>query len=155
MASKVKSTTKKMPSIKTLKRNCKDLWSQIVRARDQHTCQVCGSHESLQGHHCIVTSHLGGSTRYDTRNGVCLCYKCHIIMIHRGFASHDWIGRYWMKINSLVSEEIQDEIKLQSTKYFSSTNKTVHLEIREQLQKELENIQEENAKFLARMSDHL
>ena len=144
----------KMPAIKTLKRNCHDTWSQIVRLRDRNKCQMCGDTETLQAHHAVVTSHLGGSTRYDTRNGVCLCYKCHIINIHKGFASLDWIGRYWMNINALIPIEIQDEIKLQSKQYFSSTNKTIHFDIREKLYQELADLEEIRFKECAELSNH-
>ena len=144
----------KMPTIKTLKKQCHEYWSKIVRLRDMHKCQMCGSEEYLQAHHCIVTKKNGGSTRYDTRNGVCLCYGCHIGKIHGG-ASQDWIGRYWMKVNALVPIEIQEDIKLQSNKYFSTTNKTVHLEIRESLKKELIELEELRLNVFAEMSTHI
>ena len=147
--------SKKMPAIKTLKRNCHDTWSKIVRLRDRHRCQMCGSVELLQAHHSVVTDNQGGSTRYDTRNGICFCYTCHIIKHHRGQSSLDWQTGFNQKVHSLIPIEIQDEITLQSKQYFSTSNKTIHSEVLEQLKQELSDLQEIRMRETADLSNHI
>ena len=51
-------------------------WSQAVKKRDNHTCYVCSSKESIIAHHLDSLSN-NTSKMYDINNGVCLCDKCH------------------------------------------------------------------------------
>lgn len=75
----MKSETKK------IKDELDKYWSLYVRKRDNR-CVLCGNYEGeigkLQAHHWIVSR--GDSLRYkfDVRNGVALCYGCHIHRIH-------------------------------------------------------------------------
>lgn len=50
------------------------------RRRDGETCQLCGSKESVQGHH-VFDHALGGSPHED--NIVALCSRCHS-RVHNG-----------------------------------------------------------------------
>lgn len=68
--------------IRKLKKQNFDLWSQCVRLRDKK-CIVCGSTETLQAHHCLVRAALSLRTRFIPENGVTLCYRCHLIEIHK------------------------------------------------------------------------
>ena len=62
-----------------------DLWSTRVRERD-NKCILCGKHigevKSLQAHHWILTRKQSAKYRWDLRNGVSLCYGCHIHQVH-------------------------------------------------------------------------
>ena len=62
-----------------LKRMADKLWSLIVRAAGK--CRICGKEEGLQGAHGFSRRYLG--TRFDLRNGWCLCAGCHKSMTHR------------------------------------------------------------------------
>ena len=70
---------------KKLKDELDRYWSLYVRKRD-NKCILCGGYEGetgrLQAHHWIVSR--GDSLRYkfDVRNGVALCYGCHIHRVH-------------------------------------------------------------------------
>lgn len=70
---------------KKLKDELDRYWSLYIRKRD-NKCILCGGYEGeigrLQAHHWIVSR--GDSLRYkfDVRNGVALCYGCHIHRIH-------------------------------------------------------------------------
>lgn len=70
---------------KKIKDELDKYWSLYVRTRD-NKCIMCGKHENeigkLQAHHWIVSR--GDSLRYkfDVRNGVALCYGCHIHRVH-------------------------------------------------------------------------
>ena len=61
------------------------LWSLRVRERD-NKCILCGGYvndiKHLQAHHWIVTRNQSSKYRWDLRNGVSLCYGCHIHQVH-------------------------------------------------------------------------
>lgn len=72
-----KTTTgnrKKKSPIKKLDEQCLKLWSQCVITRDR-TCRNCNSDERLSAHHIRSRTHK--NTKYDIRNGLTLCWKCH------------------------------------------------------------------------------
>lgn len=50
------------------------------KARDLHTCQICGSTNHTEGHHLIDYS-FGGAA--DTDNIITLCHECHT-NVHKG-----------------------------------------------------------------------
>jgi len=47
-----------------------------VLKRDGFCCQMCKSKKRLNVHHIIKWS-SAASLRYDTSNGITLCYSCH------------------------------------------------------------------------------
>lgn len=67
--------------LKRLDKKADTLWSKCVRARDKK-CVLCGNTTSLQAHHWIVTRNQSSKYKFDLRNGVTLCYGCHIHGIH-------------------------------------------------------------------------
>lgn len=60
-------------------------WSLYVRYRD-NKCLLCGKYENqpekLQAHHWILSRARSLQYRFDPRNGVSLCYGCHIHQVH-------------------------------------------------------------------------
>lgn len=60
-------------------------WSLYVRRRDNR-CILCGKYENqpekLQAHHWIISRGKSLKYRFDVRNGVSLCYGCHIHQVH-------------------------------------------------------------------------
>lgn len=75
--------------IKTLKHKCDKLWSEAIRTRDGE-CILCGRKDTLQAHHWIHSRAQGNLHRWDIRNGVTLCYGCHLHKVHT-YASTDII----------------------------------------------------------------
>ena len=73
---------KKLSNMKRLIKKADSLWSQCVRSRDGQ-CVLCGSKNALQAHHWIVTRNQSNKYKYDLRNGVTLCYGCHIHGVHK------------------------------------------------------------------------
>ena len=73
---------KKVTNLKKLIKKADSLWSLCVRNRDGQ-CVLCGSKNALQAHHWIVTRNQSNKYKYDLRNGVTLCYGCHIHGVHR------------------------------------------------------------------------
>jgi hypothetical protein len=60
------------------------LWSGIVRAAGK-----CGSQERLQAAHGFSRRYLG--TRWDLRNGWCLCSGCHVRYTHDPIGWDDFL----------------------------------------------------------------
>lgn len=73
---------KKTTNLKKLIKKADSLWSKCVRTRDGQ-CVLCGSKSSLQSHHWILTRNQSNKYKFDLRNGVTLCYGCHIHGVHK------------------------------------------------------------------------
>lgn len=52
-------------------------WGRAIRNRDGHRCQWCNA-PGNQPHHIIPRSACCRLGWFDLRNGVTLCYRCHI-----------------------------------------------------------------------------
>ena len=72
---------RKLSNIRRLTQKADKLWSQCVRQRDGE-CVLCHNKNSLQAHHWILTRNQSSKYRFDLRNGVTLCYGCHIHGVH-------------------------------------------------------------------------
>lgn len=65
-------------------------WAQNVIRRDGGKCVICGSEKKLQAHHIIpVANDPEGVYKYDERNGITLCDKCHAQVHRKGMGSGD------------------------------------------------------------------
>jgi len=76
------------PDKKKLDKDCLDLWSDVVIARD-HVCRNCHSDYRKSGHHLRVKQHQ--STRFDPENGICLCWSCHFLQKVQPERFHDMV----------------------------------------------------------------
>jgi hypothetical protein len=76
---------KKLTPLPKLIKKLDELWSLKIRQRD-NKCILCGGYvndiKHLQAHHWIVTRNQSSKYRWDLRNGVSLCYGCHIHQVH-------------------------------------------------------------------------
>lgn len=70
----------KTPTVASLKKKLDILWSKQIRERDR-ICQKCGKAKASQAAHIISRGNL--STRWNPKNGIGMCYYCHIIWAHR------------------------------------------------------------------------
>ena len=70
-----KRTNSNVPAKGRLQDIADDLWSLAVRGDWGNRCAVCGKRSKSQAHHLIPRQHE--ATRYDLRNGCCLCAHCH------------------------------------------------------------------------------
>lgn len=67
---------RKPPSRKAMQGKCDGLWSKIVRRRNR--CALCGrTNRALYAHH-LIPRHCH-FYRHHIENGVCLCYRCHVV----------------------------------------------------------------------------
>ena len=68
-----------------LKLKCEKLAKEIVKIRDNYTCQYCGL--QVEGSNChashIIPVSFGHRFAYDTRNMKVLCYHHHINWWHK------------------------------------------------------------------------
>jgi hypothetical protein len=100
---------KKLPSLKKLCKAAHALWSLIVRHADK-VCQVCGTSEKLQGHHCLVPKGKGGSVRFFIDNGIALCDICHIWTYHKGRGGITFDRKLLAAIDRKIPLARQEEI---------------------------------------------
>ena len=77
---------KKKPSKrKTLEKKLDILWSKAVKVIAGYRCEVCGrTGNRLNSHHFFGRRTKG--TRWDEKNGFCLCAGCHIL--NASFSAH-------------------------------------------------------------------
>jgi hypothetical protein len=94
-----KYCTKKVDSVKKekeskdsfLNKKLDNLWSQVVRSKGE--CELCGRKPPevvLHAHH--IFSRRWYSTRWDIKNGVCLCTGDHLFKAHKDVQEFsDWV----------------------------------------------------------------
>jgi hypothetical protein len=74
MGKRRKRTSSKVPAKGRLREMADSLWSLAIRADWNHQCAVCGAGKS-ESHHLVPRQHQ--ATRYELRNGIALCARCH------------------------------------------------------------------------------
>ena len=90
--------TQPIPKKPKLLKIADELWSRAVRDDWANQCATCSKMSNLHAHHLIPRHHE--ATRYQLRNGICLCSYCHIRNKH--FSPHmcaagwlDWLLTNW------------------------------------------------------------
>ncbi len=76
---KIKITKKTQEKeLKLLRRKCLQLWTAKVKDRAGRKCEMCGKKRKkyLNAHH-IEDLVLNKFLKFDARNGICICPKCH------------------------------------------------------------------------------
>lgn len=104
---------------RSFKKKLDRLWSEKVRKRDGK-CLVCGKtpeYAVLQAHHAIVTKGRSQNTRWDVRNGVTMCYACHICKLH-GSSDKGFLQAYLDALNRFIPKDVQTEIEIKSCDIF-------------------------------------
>ncbi|MDR2426571.1 MAG: HNH endonuclease [Endomicrobium sp.] len=100
----------KLKPIPSIKKKLDSLWSEKVRARDCK-CVMCGkSGKGLQAHHYIKAKARSLKYRWDPRNGITLCYGCHMYTVHMT-ASYEAVSRlvdYAVKNELLTNAELAE-----------------------------------------------
>ncbi len=76
-----KRTNSRVPAKGRLRDMADRLWATAVKADWANTCAICGIRSSLDAHHLIPRQHT--AYRYDLRNGICLCARCHVWDVNR------------------------------------------------------------------------
>ena len=100
---------KRLIPINKLLKLCHAAWSICVRLTDK-ACVMCHSTENLHAHHCVVPKSKGAAVRFFLDNGITLCYRCHMMVVHKGLERKNWFDRLKEIIDSRVPAERQAEI---------------------------------------------
>jgi len=89
----------------TIKKRLDKLWSGIIRSKGN--CEVCGKREYLNAHH--IRGRKALNTRWDLKNGVCLCAGCHTFKNQSAHQDPLWFND-WLKLNKPeVIEHLKDK----------------------------------------------
>jgi hypothetical protein len=95
------------------------LWSRAVKTKWNHCCALCFATEGLESHH-VVHRRRSWVMRWEIKNGVALCHKCHSLADTinymdriRGIVEWDWLGDmqvlYPVKYDYLLANNITEE----------------------------------------------
>ena len=96
----------KKPQIKELDK----LWQALIKARDGY-CKRCGSTKRLAGHH-IRNKGRYRSTRWDTLNGIALCFYHHRMAHDDPSEFTDWVMEYMGKTRYELLKYKANKLKL-------------------------------------------
>lgn len=81
--------------MKTKRDKFDDVFSRLIRARDQWTCQRCGAHESQKKIDCShFYSRRHQATRFDPMNACAHCFTCHQYLGENPPIFDAWIRQY-------------------------------------------------------------
>jgi hypothetical protein len=86
------------------------LWTAHIHSKFK-ACVICGSEKMLAAHHCVCGKGAGGyAVRWLKNNGILLCTRCHIFILHKGRWDAAWIKRYIKILDEAISIEQQQEV---------------------------------------------
>ena len=71
------------------------MWSIKVRNTYDNKCVICGSDKFINAHH--IESRKNSALRFDIKNGVALCPKCHKFGINSAHNSPIWFHQWLLK----------------------------------------------------------
>lgn len=71
-----------------------DAWSLAVKIKAEYKCEVCGKKDTLNSHH--IVGRRNRQTRWDVKNGVCLCVKHHKFGIESAHEDPLWF-KEWLE----------------------------------------------------------
>lgn len=94
-----------------LENKCLVLWSKLVRARDGHRCQKCGSLKNDQAHHIVVKSACSITGMLNINNGMTLCSNCHIIWLKDFPDEYILFRDSWLRTKGLTYDKLESECK--------------------------------------------
>lgn len=86
----------KKACLKSLKRYCREIWSEFVKERDGRHCIICGQTKYLNAHHLITAK--CSYTRYKVECGVSLCPTHHMLGTISAHCT-PWVLYEWLEKN--------------------------------------------------------
>ena len=127
-----------MRTIKTIIKNCKKLYIEIIWLRDEGVCQWCGE-AGEQVHHIIPRSR-SALLFYDLLNLILLCRGCHHKYGIDAAAGIRWFSTVfrvrWEYLHQVIKDEWGQELPRRNV-IKSSWHKSDYLEIEERLKQKL------------------
>ena len=126
-----------MPKRKTKRKKLIDqldqITKEIIRIRDNHTCQWCGKKVSGSDEQCshVIPRSRGNHLRWDLENCKILCMHCHMHKWHKDpLASWQWFSEKFPERAEYLESQAH------------TTNKFTIQELEELLQKRKKQLQE-------------
>lgn len=98
------------------KKFCDELWTKIVKARDNNQCAICQKTQYLNAHHLI--SRKVYKYRWKIENGISLCPSHHEFSVELSAHNAPWSFEIWLKENrpQQYLEHCIDRIDISSIK---------------------------------------
>jgi HNH endonuclease len=103
---KKRKSSKPKPFKKSLARRILHaLWSHVVRERDGYRCQWClhdgrvNTNIHHHAHHIVSRALSGTNGAFDVKNGVTLCYYCHIQRLKSEVDEYIAFRDRWLEAN--------------------------------------------------------
>lgn len=122
---------KKLPKIENLKKQCDDLWSELVKIRANYKCEYCGTPFNLNSHHLFSRSK--NSTRHDPDNGICVCVEHHVFSSTFSFHLTPMEATEWIKERR--GEEWYKKLRLSANSYYKPDYKLIKLSLEQEIKK--------------------
>jgi hypothetical protein len=82
------------------------VWGRLVRDRDGNRCQWCGS-PGNQPHHIVARSICCRLGWIDLRNGITLCFRCHIYRLKADPDSYIEMRDQWLMRKGMSYSELR------------------------------------------------
>ena len=105
-----KEKKKKAESIPKINRRLFKLWSEAVRERANATCEYCGVKKGdisekgatikIDAHHLMNRNITNCPLKFDIRNGIAVCSKCHKFSPDNSFHLNPVVTIRWMEKNN-------------------------------------------------------
>ena len=121
---------------RTISRSNKMKWNELSKKlrKEKPICEYCGKKISLQTHHIVSKYYAASLFRFDEKDLICLCGRCHFVWhknpieTMRWFANHrnedylyllrrleehgnspisTWVLRFWIKIQKQMAATFQ------------------------------------------------
>ena len=86
-------------------------WADSVKQEDHFTCQVCHKKPKPAGchaHHIIPRMYK--ETRWNTKNGICLCFKCHKVGKNSAHQNAIWFSLWLYRNKPLTFAWVRKEL---------------------------------------------
>lgn len=129
------ATKKKHNSDAYLNKQLDILWSKAVRSKGY--CEYCGKKPPevvLHAHHIYSRRHF--STRWNIKNGVCLCTGCHLYKAHKDIQEFsDWVRAHFGSTHI-------EMLKVEANNLFFGYSKDQKLQMIDKLKKDLDSYEE-------------
>jgi len=128
----IKALKKQKSSKNTLKKNCHKLWREIVFKKAKGKCEYPNCYQEATQPHHLKTKGAYPHLRFDTRNGMALCYYHH----KGGKGAHSDINFKEVIIrNKVRSEEFFNQLEMMADKRYKLNLELEYIYLKKELKK--------------------
>jgi len=133
----------KLTSIPVIHRRLFRIASQVCRENANETCEICGlvkgdvynhKKQRVEAHHIMSRSNKDSPLKWDVRNLICLCTKCHKTGRRSAHKHGLWFAREFYKIRpedyEWIIEHTDDEVNLRNRDYLQQVEENLKKQIK-------------------------